>query len=92
MWRVVLEIILPLLLPTALYVLWVLAVRPAQPGEAANWAGLPWVWLGGAGVVLLALVLLVLISPGGERDGLYVPPHLEGGQIVPGHFDAKARP
>jgi hypothetical protein len=92
MLRVCLEIILPLLLPTVLYLLWVTALRPAQPGQALPWAGLPWIWLGGAGLMLLAVVVFLLVYPGGQRDGVYVPPHLEGGRIVPGHFEAKPRP
>lgn len=92
MWRVVIEVVLPLLLPTALYLLWLRTLRPLQHGGAIRWPALPWLWLGGAGIVLLAIVLYLTEYSGGAQDGVYVPPHLEGGRVVPGHFEPKARP
>jgi hypothetical protein len=89
--RVVVEIVLPLLLPTALYLLWVIALRRAQSGAAVRPVRPPWVWLGCAGLMLLALVLVFFAYPGDQRDGVYVAPHLEGGRVVPGHFE-KPRP
>jgi hypothetical protein len=92
MLRVCLEILLPLLLPTALYLLWVTALRPSQPAAAMSWAGMPWAWLGGVGVALLAMVLALFAFSSGQQDGTYVPAHLEHGRIVPGHFVPKALP
>jgi hypothetical protein len=89
MLRVCLEIILPLLLPTVLYLLWVTALRPSHSAGAISWTGLPWAWLGGAGIVLLAVVLVLFALSGGQHDGTYVPAHLEHGRIVPGHFVPK---
>ena len=60
--RVLLTIVLPLLLPTAVYLLWVTALRPARRNGAPLWRALPWVWLAGVGVALLALVLFVAMS------------------------------
>jgi hypothetical protein len=49
---------------------------------------LPWLWLAGAGVVLLALVLVVVtVHYGTAQPGTYVPPRWENGQIVPGHIE-----
>src|SRR5207302_4332 len=49
MLRVFLTVVLPLLLPTALYLLWV-ATFGAEPGRSAvRWTAVPWVWLAGAG-------------------------------------------
>jgi hypothetical protein len=89
MLRIFLEIVLPLLLPTALYLIWVYALGPARGGGAI---GLPWPWLIGTGVLLLAGVLVVaaLVS-GGGRQGVYVPPRWQNGHIVPGHFEPASR-
>jgi len=90
MLRVFFTIVLPLALPTALYLLWMRiaqrAPRGPQDGESVRWAALPWVWLGGAGVLLLALVLFVVtVHFGTSQPGIYVPPRWENGKIVPGH-------
>ncbi len=76
MLRVFLTIVLPLVLPTALYLLWLRVAHwlpggsppgsPAgstpgsPPGETVQWAALPWVWLAAAGALLLALMLFVV--------------------------------
>jgi len=79
--RVALTILLPLLAPTALYFLWLLAFgRKSAPG-----ASRPWVWLVLGGVAAAALVLFTVgIDAGGNAGGQYVPPHVQGGAIVPG--------
>jgi Family of unknown function (DUF6111) len=97
MLRVFLTIVLPLVLPTALYLLWLRIVRwvheEPQPGEGVDWALLPWVWLAGAGALLLALVLFVVtVNFGTSTPGLYVPPHVENGRIIPGHIEPKNGP
>jgi hypothetical protein len=90
MLRVLATIVLPLLLPTAIYLVWVrLADRTAQ-GRPVPWAALPWAWLAGAGTVLLILVLLVVnVHFGTSQPGVYVPPRYEGGRIVPPHIEPK---
>jgi hypothetical protein len=91
MLRVFLTIVLPLLLPAALYLLWVAMVRSAEPGGAVPWSGVPWLWLAGAGVLLLAIVLAVVtVRFGVPQEGVYVPPHLQNGQVVPGHIEPRA--
>ncbi len=89
MLRIVLTIVLPLLLPTALYLLWLRAARWSELGGTLSGAVLPWIWLAGAGVVLLALVLFVVTvhfgTPRGQ--GVYVPPRWQNGVIVPAHID-----
>ena len=91
---------LPLVLPTVIYMLWrLIAARPA-PSDAANqnggataasrddlWRDAPWMWLVLAGLALLALVLLVgVFVHGTPPSGQYVPPRMEGGQVVPGEL------
>jgi hypothetical protein len=84
MLRVFLEIILPLILPTALYFLWIAAFR--RDGAAAARTP-PWVWLASAGVLLLAIVLVFMVVDfGAPQHGVYVPPRWEKGHIVPGHI------
>ena len=82
MGRVFLTIIVPLLLPTALYFAWRFA--------AGRGVTLPttWLWLIVAGLAL-ACVTLVAVSTdfGGQRAGIYVPPHVSNGQVVPGHIE-----
>ena len=92
MTRVFLTIVVPLLLPTALYMAWAASVGRAEPaGAASNWRALPWAWLAGAGVILVVIVLVAVVEIGGVREGSYVPPHLENGVVVPGHVEPAGR-
>lgn len=79
--RIFLTYVVPLLLPTVVYLLW---LRFAPPSGEER--GVPWLWLAGAGVVLAAIVLAGLALSGGSPDGIYVPPHVENGKIVPGQI------
>jgi hypothetical protein len=88
--RILLEFLLPLVLPTLVYAGWMaLEKRRAErlgKGEA------PWVWLSLAGVVLAALLLfgLALMRDTGNAKGQYVPPRMEkDGRIVPGHVEPR---
>ncbi|HEV8680480.1 MAG TPA: DUF6111 family protein [Stellaceae bacterium] len=97
MLRVFLTIVLPLILPTALYLLWLRIARWARreppPAEDIGWAALPWVWLAGGGALLLAVVLVVVtVNFGTSTSGVYVPPHLENGRIIPGHIEPQRSP
>jgi Family of unknown function (DUF6111) len=90
MLRVVLTIFLPLLLPTAVYLLWVGAFGAAQQGETMSWTAMPWIWLAGAGALLLAIVLFVVtVHFGAPQEGVYVPPRSEGDRIIPGHVEPR---
>jgi hypothetical protein len=91
MLRVFLTIVLPLLVPTAIYLLWMGIVSATQEGSTISWAALPWIWLAGTGVALLVIVLLVVtVHFGAPQEGIYVPPRLEDGQIIPGHIEPKS--
>jgi hypothetical protein len=92
MGRVLLQYILPLLLPTLIYLGWAAAERRrterAQAGEAPRWQDAPWIWLAGAGLVLATVTTVALSLFGGSGiEGTYVPPRLEGGRVVPGHVE-----
>ena len=87
MGRVFLTIIVPLLLPTALYVAWrVLA------GKQINVPAV-WIWLAVSGLALASAMLVFLSVDFGEpKGGVYVPPHVsEGGAVVPGHIETQDR-
>jgi len=90
MLRVFLTIVLPLISPTMLYLLWVVAMRAPHQDHAMLWGTVPWVWLAGAGAVLLAAVLFVVtVHFGAPQEGVYVPPRWQNGEIVPGHIEPK---
>jgi hypothetical protein len=102
MFRVFFTIVLPLVLPTVLYLVW-LRVSHWSPGasqepergetETVRWSALPWLWLAAAGAVLLALVLFVVtVHFGSSQPGTYVPPRSEDGRIVPGHIEPARNP
>jgi len=88
MLRVLLTIVLPLLLPTAIYVGWLIVAHRVQRNGTVPWVELPWVWLAGAGLLLLVLVLFVVhVHFGAPETGTYVPPRWEDGRIVPSHIE-----
>jgi hypothetical protein len=94
MGRILLEFLLPLLLPTALYLLWLRAERrrieQLGRGEAPRWQDAPFLWLALMGVVLAGAVLVALHYAGGSgTEGVYVPPRLIDGQVVPGHVEPR---
>ena len=90
MLRVFLTIVVPLLLPTAIYAAWVATLQWSARGEPLRWTTLPWVWLAVAGVLLLGVVLVVVTVHFGESDGgTYVPPRYEDGRVVPSHIEPR---
>jgi hypothetical protein len=93
MFRVLLTIVLPLVLPTALYLAWVRTTHPETHGGPVRWGALPWLWLAGAGTVLLVIVLFVVnVGFGRPEPGVYIPPRWENGHIVPGHVEPGHKP
>ncbi len=91
MMRILLTYVVPLLLPAALYILYVIVARRilSWRGEAAaQLRRLPWLWLAAAGVVLMGISLAAYsLSTGGDSHRAYVPPRVEDGKIVPGHLE-----
>jgi len=88
--RVFLEYLMPVLLPTALYALWLIwqRRRAATAGTAVPaWQEGPWFWLIVAGFALAFLAVLATVLLSGHRPGeTYVPPMIKNGKVVPGHF------
>ena len=86
-----LEILIPLFLPTAIYFIYLAIARrqarAAGAPAAAGFKDMPWTWLAGAGVALLAVTLAASAMFGGAPPGShYQPPSLEGGKINQGGF------
>jgi hypothetical protein len=84
------EIALPLVLPTALYLLYMITANrkaAAAPGQPFWWREVPWLWLAAAGAALVAVCLVALAVFGGAAPGTaYRPARLIDGKIVPDQF------
>jgi hypothetical protein len=92
MLRVGLTIVVPLILPTGVYMLWIAVLGGRREGAAGAWISVPWAWLAAAGAVLLAIVLLfVTVGFGTPQQGEYVAPRWQNGHIIPGHIEPTAR-
>lgn len=76
------------LLPFALYSAYLcLAKRDQSQGERKH----PWTFLFASGLVLVAASFLIWgITEGSGQQGVYVPPHVEDGRVVPGHVETGA--
>lgn len=85
--RIVIENVLLFLLPTAMYVAYVLLTRRAtSAGTIVNDAPLLWLFLAGAVVVVATLVYYGTTTSGGRPDQTYTPPRVKDGRIEPGEL------
>ena len=81
--------ILPLLLPLAIYVGWLIYARKRARAlgttKPRTIIDAPWpiMLLTGLSVMIFGMVALGLFT-GEKPGGIYVPPHMENGEIVPG--------
>jgi hypothetical protein len=84
MLRVLLQYLLPLLLPFLVYAAYVALAR----GRLPDWLGLDerqWLFLGGTGMLLMVISLVTWsLLTGSPPEETYIPPHFEDGRIVPG--------
>jgi hypothetical protein len=89
--RVIVEFLMPLLLPAIVFLAWVLLShrRPGQDRSVAErLRDGPWTWLIAASILLLMTVLGITALTGGAPAGAkYRAPHLEDGKVVPGTFE-----
>ena len=75
-------------LPFALYAAY---LRLAKQDESDAQRKHPWTFLFASGLVLVAASFLIWgITEGSGEQGVYVPPHVEDGRVVPGHVEAGA--
>lgn len=83
--RIILQVVLPFLLPAACYFAYVYFLRMKNPtaeiGITKPWFGLVAI---GAILVMLSLILTAIFT-GDEAGGRYVPPTEVDGKIIPGH-------
>jgi hypothetical protein len=86
--RIVIENVLLFLLPTAMYLAYVLLTRRHTSPTSAMMGDAPLIWLFAAGAVLVVGTLTYYGSTSGGRPGqVYVPPHMgKDGHIEPGHM------
>ncbi len=88
MTRILLQYLLPLLLPAAIYFGWVWLAQRTGKGQADGFTPLqegPWFWLVTAGLALMVAGLVFTALMGkGQIEGTYEPPRFEGGRVVPG--------
>ena len=88
--RQFLEVAFPLVLPTALYLLYMITANrrgASAPGQPFWWREVPWLWLATAGAALVAVCFVAFALFGGAPPGTaYRPARLIDGKIVPGQF------
>ena len=88
--RIILQFLLPFLLPTVVYFAWRWFAKHEGKNDGTLAARLqdgPWFWLAVSGAVMVAAVLgTVAMLGGASPNGTYVAPRWENGTIVPGHF------
>lgn len=88
--RVLLQYVLPLLLPTLIFVLWTWFTRHhgSAQGTISKLQEGPWFWLILAGVALMAAGLIhTALTAGGEAGSRYIAPRYEDGRVVPGRIE-----
>ncbi len=89
--------IVPVLLPVLTYAAWVwYRTRYVQKhgGEAPKFEEGPWPMLLFAGALLTLVMLGVsaMIQGNAPEEGIYVPPRVENGQVIPGHIEPRGNP
>lgn len=86
--RIVIENILLFLLPTLCYLVWIFMTRQDVKGglRALDDAPLLWLFVAGASLVLVTLVMFGSTS-GGKPGQHYSPPVIKDGRIEPGRIE-----
>ena len=86
---VLIKILLPLLLPTAVYLLYAVVVgRHQADGTPIPWYRAPWIWLGIAGAVLALITMLAMaLFEGSPAGSDYRPAQYRDGVMVPGAME-----
>lgn len=89
MTRILLQYLLPLILPTLLYLGWAwLGQRRTAGGPVERLQEGPWFWLVLAGVALMAAVLVATALMSGVEPGTrIIPPKYEDGRVIPWHTE-----
>lgn len=95
--RILLTYIVPFLLPIATYAAWIwyrTRYAATHGGEAPRFEQGPWPLMLFLGALLALGVLGVSAVVQGDdpASGVYVPPRVEDGRVVPGHIAPHAAP
>jgi hypothetical protein len=95
MLRKLLTVVLPLMLPTLIYMAYMMIDRrkAAASGGAPVpwWVGAPWTWLITGGVLLATIVLVTVALTGGfDTSGSYHPARLIDGRVIGGETTPSA--
>lgn len=95
--RIIFTYVAPFLLPIATYAAWVwyrTRYVAKHGGEAPRFEQGPWPLLLFAGAVLALVVLGVsaVFQGNAPEEGVYVPPRVENGKVIPGHIAPKPAP
>jgi hypothetical protein len=91
--RILISYVVPFLTPLALYAMWIwyrTRYAAKHGGEAPRLEKGPWPLMLFLGALLtLAVLAATALMSGGATDTHYVPPHVEGGKIGPGHLEPR---
>ena len=84
--KLLLTKILPLALPIIVYLTWLAYARKRahKAGTPLNQlSDAPWLLIASSGIIVLIVGMLALgLLTGEEAGGVYIPPHLENGEVV----------
>jgi hypothetical protein len=84
--RALLAVVVPLVLPTALYFVYMTLVR-RRAAAAAPPMEMPWSWLIIAGGVLVIVTFIALYLFADVGRGKYHPAQVIDGKVQPGYFE-----
>ena len=91
--RILFQVVFPIVLPALIYALWMAAERrraESAASEKPRWSDAPWLWLLMLGLFFAGVIAAAIAYLGGDpAGGVYVPPELRDGQVVPGHVVPK---
>jgi hypothetical protein len=77
------DVVLPFLLPFLAFLVWRLLVTRGRGLLEQT----PWYALTAIGLLLVVVSLVsIAVLPRSDTDVVYVPPRVEDGKVVPGHF------
>lgn len=78
----------PVLVPLLVYWLWLRVVgrKAVAAGKPAPlFVEGPWYWMVISSLVIAIICFILLGSASEGEKGQYEPPHMENGQVIPGH-------
>jgi hypothetical protein len=95
--RIIISYVVPFFLPILTYAAWVwyrTNYVAKHGGEAPEFEKGPWPLLLFAGAVLALGMLGISAAFQGNDpdDGVYVPPRVENGRVIPGHIEPRKGP